>query len=56
MSRGTVVEWDGKAGVIRERASADGVRFATESLHILLPGDVRVGLDVDFDRIDEVRG
>ncbi|QJW97249.1 helicase-related protein [Frigoriglobus tundricola] len=53
MARGNVVEWDGASGSIGERATADRVRFASQSLQVLLPGDVHVGLEVEFDRVDE---
>ena len=52
MATGRVIEWDGANGLIGETTTADRVRFTVQSLHILLPGDVRVGLDVEFDRVD----
>jgi len=53
MGKGKVIQWDGTNGLIREEATGDQLRFTAQSLYVLLPGDVKVGTPVDYDRVDE---
>ncbi|QJW97250.1 DUF1156 domain-containing protein [Frigoriglobus tundricola] len=53
MGKGKVSKWDGASGLIREEATGDQLTFTAQSLHVLLPGDVKVGTAVDYDRVDE---
>jgi superfamily II DNA or RNA helicase len=50
MPLGTVAEWNGTDGKIE--AAGERLRFSTQDLHVLEPGDIVVGMDVEFDRAD----
>src|SRR5437763_1543609 len=58
MARGKVIQWDAQRGIGFLTDTADGARvfFGDRGLRGLRPGDVRVGLEVEFDRADTDRG
>jgi CRISPR-associated protein Cmr6 len=56
MARGKVSQWNGSIGHITDEADGARVFFGDRALRGLRPGDIHLGMDVEFDRVQDDRG
>jgi CRISPR-associated protein Cmr6 len=56
MARGTVSQWNGSVGRITDAADGARVFFGDRALRGLGPGDIQIGTEVEFERVQDDRG